>query len=301
MVTLLAARLPPPAAGEVWIGDDAAVFPAPTGLTLLTVDTVVEGVHFLAGRGGLDDVGWKALTSSVSDVAAMGGEPLRAVVAATVPDAAVLDAVYDGLLAAAEEYRCPVVGGDLTAGPVLVLTVAVTGHVPAGEPPPVLRSGARSGHRIWATGPLGSAAAGLELLRAGPPEQRPAPSSVAAHLRPRARLAEGRAARLAGASAMIDVSDGLALDLGRLATASGVAADLVDVPVAPGATTEQALGGGEDYELVFTSPPEVDVAAAFGAAGLTAPLEVGRCTEGRAGAVLLNGRPVEPAGYEHWS
>jgi thiamine-monophosphate kinase len=300
MVTLLAARLPPPPAGEVWIGDDAAVFPAPTGSTLLTVDTVVEGVHFLAGRPGLDDVGWKALTTSVSDVAAMGGEPLRAVVAATVPDAAVLDPVYDGLLAAAEEYRCPVVGGDLTAGPVLVLTVAVTGHVPAGEPPAVLRSGARSGHRIWVTGPLGAAAAGLELLRTGPPEGGLGRSLVTAHLRPRARLAEGLVARVAGASAMIDVSDGLALDLGRLALASGTAAELLTVPLAPGATTEQALGGGEDYELVFTTPPDVDVAGAFRGAGLPEPLEIGRCTEGEAGAVLLHGRPVDAAGYEHW-
>ena len=300
MVTLLAGRLPPPVAGEVWIGDDAAVFPAPTGSTLLTVDTVVEGVHFLAERTGLDDVGWKALTTSVSDVAAMGGEPLRAVVAATVPDTAVLDPVYDGLLAAAEECRCPVVGGDLTAGPVLVLTVAVTGHVPGGEPQAVLRSNARSGHRIWVTGPLGSGAAGLELLRAGPPEGGRWAPLVAAHLRPRARLAEGRAARLAGASAMIDVSDGLLLDLGRLALASGVAAELVEVPVAPGATAEQALGGGDDYELVFTTPPDVDVEAAFGRAGLAAPLEIGRCVGGTVGAVLLDGRPLDATGYEHW-
>jgi thiamine-monophosphate kinase len=100
---------------------------------------------------------------------------------------------------------------------------------------------------------------------------------------------------------MIDVSDGLSLDLGRLARASGVAVDLDAVPVAPGATPEQALGGGEDYELVFTAPAEVDVAAAFEGAGLPAPIGIGRCVPGAAGAVLLDGRPVDPAGYRHWT
>jgi thiamine-monophosphate kinase len=300
MVTLLAARLPPPPAGEVWIGDDAAVFSAPDGSILLTTDTVVDGVHFRQDLVGLDDAGWKALTTSVSDVAAMGGRPLRAVVAATVPDAAVLDPVYAGLLAAAEECGCPVVGGDLTAGPVLVLTVAVTGHVPAGEPPAVLRSGARAGHLIWVTGPLGSSAAGLEALLIGERNGAGAAALVAAHLRPRARLAEGRAARLAGASAMIDVSDGLGIDLARLGRASGVAARLDEAPVAPGATLEQALGGGEDYELVFTAPPGVDMASAFEGAGLGAPLPIGRCAAGEPGAVFLSGRRLEATGYQHW-
>ena len=301
MVKLLAARLRPAPAGEVWIGDDAAVFPAAAGSTLLTVDTVVEGVHFLLDLVGPDDAGWKALTTSVSDVAAMGGDPRRAVVAATFRDPDLLDGVYDGILAAAEVCRCPVVGGDLTAGPALVITVAVVGHVPVGEPPAVLRSGARPGHGIWVTGPLGASAAGLEALRAAPTAGGAEGALVDAHLRPRARLAEGRAARLGGATAMIDVSDGLTLDLARLAAASGVAADLGLVPLAPGATPEQALGGGEDYELVFTVPPGVDIEAAFRGAGLPAPLEIGRCTEGPPGAVFLEGRELDAHGYQHWS
>ena len=297
MVSLLASRLPPAPDGEVWIGDDAAVFPVTGGSLLLTVDTVVDGVHFTRDVVGLDDAGWKALMTSVSDVAAMGGDPLRAVVAATLPGPDELDPLYDGLLAAAAECRCPVAGGDLTAGPVLVVTVAVTGFVPAGEPPAVPRSGARPGHRIWVTGTLGAAAAGLAGLRHG----TATPRAAEAHRRPRARLAEGRVARLAGASAMIDLSDGLGLDLGRLALASGLAAELDRVPVADGSTLDQALGGGEDYELVFTTPPDVDLLSAFDESGLAPPIEIGRCVEGTVGAVILEGRRLRPTGYEHWS
>lgn len=300
MVSLLAARLPSAPAGEVWIGDDAAVLPAPDGYLLLTVDTVVEDVHFDPALASPADVGWKALSTSVSDLAAMGGTPLRAVVAATFPDPAVLDAVYDGLLAAAAETGCPVAGGDLSAGPALVISVAATGSVPEGEPGPVLRSGASPGDRVWVTGPLGSSAAGLAALRGGRGADPDRSRLVEAHLRPRARLAEGRAARRAGASAMIDLSDGLGIDLARLATASGVAVELGAVPAAEGATEAEARGGGEDYELAFCAPERVDVAGAFTAAGLAPPLEIGRCTEGPPGAVLLKGRPLEAAGYEHW-
>lgn len=298
MVALLTGRLPPPPAGEVWIGDDAAVLPAPDGWLLLTVDTVVEGVHFDPALVGRADAGWKALTTSVSDVAAMGGLPLRAVVAAVLPDPSVIEMVYDGIVDAAGECGCPVVGGDLSAGPVLCLSVAATGTVPAGEPGPVLRSGARPGHRVWVTGPLGASAAGLEALRGL--RGGPAAGLVDAHRRPRPRLAEGRAARLSGASAMIDVSDGLSVDLARLAGASGLAVELAEVPVAPGATLEQALHGGEDYELAICAPPDVDLVGAFTRAGLTAPLEIGRCVAGPAGGVVLEGRALPALGYEHW-
>jgi thiamine-monophosphate kinase len=100
---------------------------------------------------------------------------------------------------------------------------------------------------------------------------------------------------------MIDVSDGLALDLTRMAGASGTAVELERVPVADGATRQQALGGGEDYELVFTAPADVDVAAAFAGAGLAVPIEIGRCREGPPGTVLLDGRRLDAAGYQHWA
>ncbi|HZQ87558.1 MAG TPA: thiamine-phosphate kinase [Acidimicrobiales bacterium] len=220
---------PSPPPGQAWIGDDAAVLD--DGL-LLAVDTVVAGVHFAADTP-LADVGWKALTVNVSDIAAMGGTPRHAVVAVAAPPDTDLDLIYEGMAEASATYGCPVVGGDLANAAQLVVTVAVTGRV---DGTPVLRSGARPGDGIYVTGPLGGAAAG------------------AYRARPRARVAEGQAARAAGATAMIDVSDGLVADLGHIADASGVGyeLDLAAVPVAPGATAEQALRGGEDYELVFT-------------------------------------------------
>jgi thiamine-monophosphate kinase len=219
--------LPGPPPGQVWIGDDAAVL---EGGLLLAVDAVVEGVHFQPDQA-LDDVGWKALTVNVSDVAAMGGTPTAAVVSIVGPTHVDLDLLLKGVADAAADYGCAVVGGDLANGPALVVTVAVTGAV---DGQPVLRSGARPGDTIYVTGPLGGAAAGGYRSRS------------------HARVAEGVAARRAGATAMIDVSDGLAADLGHIATASGVGVVLENVPVAAGATEDQALHGGEDYELVFT-------------------------------------------------
>jgi thiamine-monophosphate kinase len=174
-----------------------------------------------------------------------------------------LDQLYDGLVEASAAYGCPIVGGDLTSGPVLVVTVAITGTVD-GEP--VLRSGARPGDTVFVTGPLGGAAADLRAGIAG----RTA--------RPLARVAEGNAARLAGASAMIDLSDGLALDLRRVASASGAGVVVDDVPVADGATREDAMTGGDDYELVFTAPDPARVTGMF--AGLREPVVIGRVTDG---------------------
>jgi thiamine-monophosphate kinase len=145
------------------IGDDAAVLPAPAGDLLLTADAVVAGVHADLDLVGLDDLGWKALAVNVSDVAAMGGRPLCALVTLAGPLAEVdVDALYEGLMAAADEYACPIVGGDLAAAPVLMVSVAVVGTVEGGRP--VLRGGASPGDVLCVTGPLGSSAAGLELL-----------------------------------------------------------------------------------------------------------------------------------------
>lgn len=232
---------PSPPPGQAWIGDDAAVLD--DGL-LLAVDTVVAGVHFTAGMP-LADVGWKALTVNVSDIAAMGGTPGHAVVAVAAPPDTDLDLIYQGMAEASATYACPVVGGDLANAAQLVVTVAVTGRV---DGTPVLRSGARPGDGIYVTAPLGAAAAG------------------AYRARPRARVAEGTAARQAGATAMIDVSDGLVADLNHIAEASGVGYELRDVPVADGATEEQALHGGEDFELVFTG---IDLAVG---------IRIGTCT-----------------------
>jgi thiamine-monophosphate kinase len=227
----------------------------PGGL-LFAIDSVVQGVHF---TDDLEHAGWRVMARNVSDIAAMGGDPKRIVIA--VAGAADLDVLYAGVLAAAEAFRCPVVGGDLTDAACLVVTGAITGLV---DGPPVLRSGARPGDVIYVTGPLGHGAAS---------EYRE---------RPQPRVAEGRAARLAGATAMIDVSDGLGLDLRRLAMASGVGVRLEEVPVAPGATYAQAMGGGDDYELVFTARADAPVDG----------IRIGVCTDDPT-------KLPDPTGWEH--
>jgi thiamine-monophosphate kinase len=280
----LGQRLPNPPKGEVWFGDDTAVV-APPGrppgrglasaggpFVLLTTDTVVAGIDADLSLTSLADLGWKAMAVNLSDIAAMGGTPGHALVSVVGAGPDQLGSLYDGILEAAAVYGCPVVGGDLSAGQELVISIALTGWV---DGPPVLRSGARPGDTIWVTRPLGGAAAGLRLLQeAGPP----GPAGVhrwtemdrqlvQAHARPRPALAEGTRAREAGATAMIDVSDGLVADISHIADLSGVGFELLDVPVAPGATLAEALGGGDDYVLAFTMP----AAPERGASELMAP------------------------------
>lgn len=278
------------------VGDDAAVL---DGGLLLCADSVVAGVHADLSLVGLDDFGWKALVANLSDIAAMGGVPRAAVVTVSGPLGTVdVDMLYDGLQAASDLYACPVVGGDLTAAPELVVSAAVLGEADA----PVLRSGARPGDTVFVTGPLGASAAGLALLQAGRVGEDKDLES--AHRRPRARLAEGTAARLGGATAMIDVSDGLAVDAVHLAAASGVGLVVERVPIALGVARVAdnaealALGGGEDYELVFAAPQPLRVEEAFASAGLTAPLRIGVCTADPSERRLRDG-PLPMLGWEH--
>jgi thiamine-monophosphate kinase len=290
-IRALAATLGPAPAGEIGIGDDAAAAPSEAApWTLLAIDSVVAGVHADLALVGLDDLGWKAVAVNVSDIAAMGGEPTRCVVSVAGSGRTELSELYRGIAAAARELACPVVGGDLCTARGLVVSVAITGRA---EGPPVLRSGASSGERIWVTGPLGASAAGLRELRAGASRGDPLPSL---HARPRPRVAEGLAARRVGATAMIDVSDGFAADLWHLARASGVGFELDDVPVRAGATLEEALSGGEDYQLVFTAPADAEVLAGF--AGLDPPIPVGWCTA-EAGSGRLRGEVLPALGWQH--
>ena len=280
----LTGRLGTPPAGEVWAGDDGAVLEG--GLVVAT-DPVVEGVHFLRSLTTLADAGWKAVARNVSDVAAMGAVPWRSVVSVVGADEAELSEVYDGLLAAAARWDCPVVGGDLASGPALVVTVTILGRLPAGVAP-LRRSGARPGDGIYISAPLGWGAAGLRLLREGS-----GPTSAAAgwYARPQPSVEAALAARAAGATAAIDVSDGLASDLDHLARASGVGLRLDDVPVADGATADEALHGGDEYHLAFSCPPP--------GAGSVPGLRVGTCTAAPAER-SLHGRPLRAgAGWQH--
>ncbi|HUP87134.1 MAG TPA: thiamine-phosphate kinase [Acidimicrobiales bacterium] len=221
------------------VGDDAAVVDPPAGRLLLAADAIVGGIDFTDDEP-LEQVGYRAVLVNASDIAAMGGQPLHVVVSIVAPPGADVLRIVEGIAEGVRVHGCEVAGGDLssTAGP-LVVSVAITGTIDDGGAA-VLRSGARAGDGVFVTGPLGSAAA--------------AGYRFGDRWSPRARIAEGRAARLAGATAMIDVSDGFAADLGHLLDASGVGVVLESVPVAEGATDAQALGGGDDYELVFTLP-----------------------------------------------
>lgn len=290
--------LPQPPEGETWIGDDAAVVAGPGGGTLLlAADTVVEGVHFDLDLVEAADIGWKVLAVNVSDIAAMGGSPLHALVTVSGASNSMIDGLVVGLAEAAAAYECAVVGGDLSSGSLLVVTVAITGTT--GDREAVLRTGASPGDQLFVTGALGRSAAGLRALRAQAGGVGPAdPDLVAAYRRPQARVREGLAASVSGATAMIDISDGLGIDLDRLATASGVGIVLDTVPVAGGATRNDALAGGEDYELVFAARDSGMVAKAFAEAGLRPPVWIGECVSDQT-ARLIGGEQLPASGWEH--
>lgn len=269
-IAWISALAPTPPEGEIWIGDDTAVVHVASGTVLFATDSVVQGVHVLDGPEYLGDAGWKALVRNLSDVAAMGGVPTHAVAAVSGASGAALGAIHEGLTAASEIFACPIVGGDLSAGSSIVITVAILGHV---DPPgPVLRSGARPGDGLFLTGPLGASSAGLRQLREDPVATG---AIVDAHRRPVPRLREGSAALSGGATAMIDISDGLGIDLHRLADASGVGFTLEAVPVAHGATETDARSGGDDYALLFSAPDAEAVDAAFAALDLDRPVRIG--------------------------
>ncbi len=277
--------------GAFGLRDDAAVLEVPGGGPLVvSVDSVVAGVHVDLALCSPADVGWKALMGALSDLAAMGARPLGALVALCVPgaggDGELALGVMEGVAEASGASGCPVVGGDVSAAGVLVVAVTVMGTADGGEP--VGRAGARDGDAVLVTGPCGGSAAGL---RKGGGE---------AYRRPVARLREGAAARVAGAHAMIDVSDGLALDLHRLADESGVGFVLESVPVAEDATRDEALGGGEDYELVM-AVGEPDLGAlmdGFEAAGLRRPWRIGTVVAD-AGVRVLAGEELGRLGWQH--
>lgn len=275
-------------------GDDAAVLDAPDGRVVVSTDTLVHGPDFrLAWSQGFD-LGWKAAAVNLADIAAMGARPTALFVAlALPPDTAVTFAedLARGLRTACDELApgCAVEGGDMTASDTLTIAVTAVG-VLEGRPP-VVRSGARAGDVVTVAGDLGAAARGLAILfdrfrdGAGSPvpiewERLDAAErdDLGVQLRPEPPIALGAVAAVAGATAMMDVSDGLLLDAARLADASGVTVDLA------GGLDDLALRGGEDHALLATFPAGIEPPAGF--------RRIGEVTARGDVAVMIDGGPV---------
>lgn len=273
LIKELAARMPAGPAARVGIGDDAAVVGAPSGSVVAAVDMVIEGRHFLRSLSSGRDVGVKAAARNLADIAAMGAVPTALLAAVALPPALPASWALDlasGLASEAERAGAGVVGGDTASAESVLVTVTALGDLDGLAP--VRRSGARPGDLVAVCGVLGHSAAGYSLLTS---VSGPAPASsdplVAAHLRPSPPYDAGPEAARLGATAMIDVSDGLLADLGHIAAASGVAIDLARDSVLPGPedplssltdlrSTSRVqllawvLTGGEDHALVATFP-----------------------------------------------
>jgi thiamine-monophosphate kinase len=259
-------RLARPRAGHALvqgIGDDCAVLQLSTGRQfLVTTDLCIENVHFRRAWHPAASVGHRCLTRGLSDIAAMGGEPLACFLSLGLPPRLPqrwVDQFFSGFEHLARRFGLPLAGGDISAAPVITADIVVTGQVPAGTA--VLRSGAKPGDRIYVTGALGGSGAVLKKLYAG---RRVRAASSSRHFFPEPRLEVGqwlRRHRLA--TAMIDLSDGISVDLAHICEESQVDAEILaqKIPVAQGATRELALHAGDDYELLFTAPAKAKVPA----------------------------------------
>jgi thiamine-monophosphate kinase len=263
---------------ELGSGDDAAVVRA-DDRAVVSVDAVVEGVHFDLAHFSYGDVGHKALATALSDLAAMGVGPGEAYVVIGVGDASAeqLSELADAMEQLADRSGVTVAGGDVTRSPVLLLSVTVVGWA-SDDDPVISRGGAQPGDRVGVTGVLGGAA-DLTSERA----RRPVP-----------RFDLGPALARAGVTSMIDVSDGIATDARHIAERSGVhvAIELERLPLAAGVTDPVvAATAGEDYELLFTAPPGIDVPGDV--------TWVGEISEGEGLTLSRGGEPIELSGFEH--
>jgi thiamine-monophosphate kinase len=292
-------------------GDDAAVVAAPDGRVVASVDMMVEGRHFRREWSSAEDVGRRAAAQSLADVAAMGARPTVLLVALAIPPdlpLAWVDGLADGLRAECELVGAVVVGGDVVAADAV--SIAVTGLGDLSGSRAVTRAGAQPGDVVVVAGRLGFAAAGLALLQAG----RGGDPLADAHRRPRVAYAAARRLAEVGATAMIDVSDGLLADLGHLATASRVGIELAsaDLPLPPelvdaglalGSDPRSwVAGGGDDHAFAATMPSHAALRAVAALADLPEPVpfaQVGRVVSG-SGVVFLDEAPPGTAGHEHF-
>jgi thiamine-monophosphate kinase len=280
------------------IGDDAAIIDVPNGERLVvSTDTSVEGIHFKREWLNSFEIGYRATVASLSDLAAMAARPLGILIALTLPERNREEArvIATGIREGASAVLCPIVGGDLSSGKELSLTITALGSAVR----PLSRHGAKVGQRVYVTGRLGGPAAAVRAWRAGG-EPTEADRARFANPVPRIEPAIGLAAR--GASSGIDISDGLISDLGHVAAASKVCIeiDAERIPHVEGVSAVQAAAAGEEYEIVVTAP-EIDTRQFSEEFGLDLT-EIGRVVAGSPGIVLLqNGERISsPTGFDHF-
>lgn len=287
------------------IGDDCAILrPSPGHEVLVTTDFSIENVHFRCKWHPAQSVGHRCLARGLSDIAAMGGEPLACFLSLGLPPNLPqrwADEFLKGLNALARRHHVQLAGGDTSSAPQITADIIVVGQAAKGKA--ILRSGARLGDKIYVTGDLGGSSADLKRLFAG---QKLHPSRRSRHFFPEPRLVAGAWLRQRGlASAMIDLSDGLSIDLGHICQESRVSATITaqQIPVAPNATLDLALHGGEDYELLFTASAKAKIPPAIHGLKVT---QIGVITRknNRAAIRLLdeNGQshPLKPLGWQHF-
>jgi len=305
--------------GEVrlGIGDDCALLRPRRGEEFaITTDLCIAGRHFWPATHPPESIGHRAIARGLSDLAAMGARPVAAFVSLAVPKGLAGEwtrRFYDGLLTLANAHKTKLAGGDLAEAPIPLADIVLVGSVPSGKA--LLRSAAKQGQALYVTGTLGGSSAGLERLAELTEKDEPFSNKqhgagrldfVALHLYPQPRIAQGlwlRKRRLAAAA--IDISDGLSTDLMHLCEESGVSAEIdADLlPIFPGATLEQALHGGEDYELLFTAPASTRIPKSIAGVPVT---RIGRILRrvGKRPAITLKtaqgSKPLEPRGWQHF-
>jgi thiamine-monophosphate kinase len=309
-------RLPMGPGVRLGIGDDAAWVENPSGSSLVTVDLLIEGVHFNLDWISLFDLGYKSLAVNLSDIAAMGGVPAYALFSLGIPaafDSTYVEKLYRGINALARSSGVSVVGGDTNIAKCLIVSVCAIGHAPHR---PIRRAGAIVGDDIYVTGTLGDSALGLELLQHGITGRKKAAVAklITRHRRPTPRLVVGELlAKERLAKAMIDVSDGLMQDLGHICRASGLGAVIYNAQLplstsyralADSEETRYALSGGEDYELLFcarkSSRGSIEKLAERAHLAIT---RIGTCVAGR-GVIVVDssGKAMAPniLGHDHF-
>lgn len=319
---------------KLGIGDDCALLRIGANEELaVTTDLSIDGRHFRIAWHPPESIGYRALARGLSDLAAMGARPVAAFLSLGLPRTLAtatprnrveierktwIGRFLDGFFELASQFKTPLAGGDLAESPIALADIVLTGAVTREKA--LLRSGARPGDLIYVTGALGGAAAAFDLLarraaagrraRAGsgpPPIPVKLLPQLAPHLFPQPRVAQGVwLARKSAATAAIDLSDGLSTDLTHLCEESGTSAEIsaAALPIHPGATLEQALHGGEDYELLFTAPPEARIPRRIAGIPISCIGRVVRPRRGRVPIVLdtANGvKPLAPRGWEHFS